>query len=160
LFSRFEPGARSLPAGFQVWPRLKPLSVDIVFVKGVAVTVLGGVSVYVDLGRPAGAEKVPAILAWSPYGKSRGNAPRYVKLFALLGMETAMVSGRIKFERSGRLIACGRAKYEKLRAYPRKLRVDVGRRSLALRVNARVYRYPCVRCGGCSMVATSGRTVP
>jgi len=63
LFSRFEPGARSLPAGFQVWPRLKPLSVDIVFVKGLAVTVLGGMSVHVDLGRPAGAEKVPAILA-------------------------------------------------------------------------------------------------
>ena len=98
LFSRFEPGVRTLEAGFQVDPRWKALPVDIVFEKDVAVTLRDGVTIYTDILRPATTDKVPVIVAWSPYGKSRGNAPRYVDLFALLGMETAPLSGLMKFE--------------------------------------------------------------
>lgn len=98
LFSRFEPGTRTLPAGFQVQPRFLPLPVDIVLEKDVAVTLRDGVTIYVDVLRPAGTEKVPAIVAWSPYGKSRGNAPRYTGIFELLGMDTGTVSGLMKFE--------------------------------------------------------------
>ena len=98
LLSRFEPGTRTLPAGFQVQPRFLPLPVDIVLEKDIAVTLRDGVTIYVDVLRPPGVEKVPVIVAWSPYGKSRGNAPRYVDLFNLLGMDTGMVSGLMKFE--------------------------------------------------------------
>ncbi len=98
LFSRFEQGTRTLPAGFQVQPRFKPLPVEIVLEKDVAVTLRDGVTIYIDVLRPAGAEKVPVIVAWSPYGKSRGNAPMYIELFGLLGMDTGMVSGLNKFE--------------------------------------------------------------
>lgn len=98
LFSDFEPGTRILPAGFQVQPCFLPLPVDIVFEKDVAVTLRDGVTIYVDVLRPAGAEKVPVIVAWSPYGKSRGNAPRYLQLFDVLGMDTSTVSGLMKFE--------------------------------------------------------------
>ena len=98
LFSRFEPGTRALPAGFQVDSRWMPTPVEILFEKDVAVTLRDGVTVYVDVLRPAGTEKVPVIVAWSPYGKSRGNDPRYVDLFALLGMDTGSVSGLMKFE--------------------------------------------------------------
>jgi len=98
LFSDFEPGTRTLAAGFQVQPCYKPLSEDIVFDKDVAVTLRDGVTIYVDIFRPPGTEKVPVIVAWSPYGKSRGNAPQYVALFGLLGMDTSMVSGLMKFE--------------------------------------------------------------
>lgn len=98
LFSRFEPGTRTLPAGFQVDPRWLKLPVDIVFEKDVAVTLRDGTTIYTDVFRPAGVDKVPAIVAWSPYGKSRGNAPRYTDLFALLGMDTAPLSGLMKFE--------------------------------------------------------------
>ena len=97
-FSRFEPGTRVLPAGFKVDPRFRALPVDIVFEKDVAVKLRDGVTIYVDVFRPAGTDKVPAIVAWSPYGKSRGNAPRYMDLFGLLGMEPATVSGLMKFE--------------------------------------------------------------
>lgn len=41
---------------------------------------------------------VPVIVAWSPYGKSRGNAPQYDDLFRLLGMDTSSLSGLQKFE--------------------------------------------------------------
>ncbi len=98
VFSRFEPGVRTLPTGFQIDPRFLPLPVDIVLEKDVAVTLRDGVKIYVDILRPAGAEKVPGIVAWSPYGKSRGNAQRYMQLFELLGMDTHSVSGLMKFE--------------------------------------------------------------
>ncbi len=98
LLSRFEPGTRTLPAGFQVDPRFMPLPVDIVLEKDVAVTLRDGVTIYTDILRPAGTKKVPVIVAWSPYGKSRGNAPIYMELFALLGMDTSILSGLMKFE--------------------------------------------------------------
>ena len=98
LFSRFEPGTRTLPAGFQVDPRFMPLPIDIVLDKDIAVTLRDGVTIYVDVYRPAGVEQVPALVAWSPYGKSRGNAPQYLQLFDVLGMETSGLSGLMKFE--------------------------------------------------------------
>ena len=98
LFSAFEPGVRTLPAGFRVASRFKPLPVDIVFEKDVAVTLHDGVTMYVDILRPAGAEEVPVIVAWSPYGKSTGNAPKYDNLFNLLGMDQSVLSGLMKFE--------------------------------------------------------------
>ena len=98
LFSRFASGTQTLPAGFQVQERFLPLPVDIVFEKDVAVTLRDGVTIYVDVFRPAGSETVPAIVAWSPYGKSRGCTSRYMQIFELLGMETGTVSGLMKFE--------------------------------------------------------------
>ena len=98
LFSGFGPGVRTLPAGFQVAPRFQPLPVEIVFEKDVAVTLRDGVTIYVDVLRPAGSEKVPVIIAWSPYGKSTGNAPKYNALFDLLGMDASKLSGLMKFE--------------------------------------------------------------
>lgn len=98
LFHRFEPGTRTLPAGFQVDPRFLPLPVDIVLEKDVAVTMRDGVTIYVDVLRPAGVEKVPTIVAWSPYGKSTGNAAKYVTLLEMLGMDSSTVSGLMKFE--------------------------------------------------------------
>ncbi len=97
-FSAFEPGTRTLPAGFQVGPLWQPLPVDIVFEKDVAVTLRDGVTIYTDILRPAGTDPVPVLVAWSPYGKSRGNAPQYVELFGLLGMDTHDLSGLHKFE--------------------------------------------------------------
>lgn len=98
MFSDFEPGVRILPAGFQVAPRFAPMPVEIVFEKDVAVTLADGTIMYVDILRPAGSEEVPVIVAWSPYGKSTGTAPKYANLFGLLGMDTSGLSGLMKFE--------------------------------------------------------------
>ena len=98
IFSAFEPGTRTLPAGHQVAPMFRPLPVDIVFEKDVAVVLRDGVTIYVDVLRPAGLEKVPVIVAWSPYGKSQGTSPGVTSLFDMLGMSNSLVSGLAKFE--------------------------------------------------------------
>lgn len=98
LFAKFEPGTRVLPAGFQTRPHFQPTPVDIVFEKDTAVTLQDGMTIYVDVFRPAGSEKVPVIVAWSPYGKSGGTHPKNWELFKLLGVDQSRLSGLGKFE--------------------------------------------------------------
>lgn len=52
-----------------------PFQTDTVFEKDVQFTLRDGVHIRADIFRPANdAEKVPALVAWSPYGKTgRGN---------------------------------------------------------------------------------------
>jgi predicted acyl esterase len=98
LFGKFDPGTRVLPAGFQTTPQFRPLPVDIVFEKDTAVTLRDGTTIYVDVFRPVGAEKVPVIVAWSPYGKSGGTLPRNWIMFRVLGIDQSEFSGLAKFE--------------------------------------------------------------
>ena len=96
--SGFAPGTQTLQAGYQVAPPFMPLPVDVVFDKDVAVTLRDGVTIYVDLFRPAGAEEVPVIIAWSPYGKGQGASASVMGIFATVGLDNAVVSGLEKFE--------------------------------------------------------------
>ena len=98
VLTAFDPGTRVLPAGFQVAPPFKPLPVDIVFEKDVAVTLRDGVTIFVDVFRPAGDEKVPVIVAWSPYGKGQGTSVSVMGVFGLVGLSNDVVSGLEKFE--------------------------------------------------------------
>ena len=98
LLSNFSPGTRILPKGFQLDSKFRTLPTDIVFEKDVAVVLRDGVTIYVDVFRPAESEKVPVIIAWSPYGKSGGTAPRTTNLFNMLGLDNGMLSGLAKFE--------------------------------------------------------------
>lgn len=108
LFSGFAPGMVTLPKGFRVSEKFAPLPVDVIFEKDVAVTMRDGTTIYTDVLRPMTAEKVPVIVAWSPYGKSRGNAPQYDDLFRLLGMDTSRLSGLQKFEGPDPAFWCAR----------------------------------------------------
>ncbi|MES3001842.1 MAG: CocE/NonD family hydrolase [Pseudomonadota bacterium] len=94
----FEAGTRTLQAGFQVAPPFRPLPVDIVFEKDVAVKLRDGVTIYVDVFRPAGSGKVPVVLAWSPYGKGQGTSVSVMGIFGLVGLSNSIVSGLAKFE--------------------------------------------------------------
>lgn len=98
VLSGFDPGTRTLPAGFRLAPGFSALPVDIVLEKDVSVTMRDGVKIYVDVLRPAGAEKVPVIVAFSPYGKGEGSAPAAMGVFGLVGLDNAIVSGLHKFE--------------------------------------------------------------
>lgn len=98
LLTEFDPGTRILEAGFQIAPPFLPLPVDIVFEKDVAVRMRDGVTIYVDIFRPAGTEKVPVIVAWSPYGKAQGTSPSVMGVFGLVGLSNGIVSGLEKFE--------------------------------------------------------------
>jgi len=69
VLTTFDPGTKTLEAGFQIAPPFKALPLDVVLEKDIAVQLRDGVTIHVDVFRPAGAERVPVIVAWSPYGK-------------------------------------------------------------------------------------------
>ncbi|MDI1461096.1 CocE/NonD family hydrolase [Catellatospora sp. KI3] len=94
----FEPGTRTLEAGFRIAPQFRTLPVDIVLDKDVAVTLRDGVTIYVDVFRPTGDEQVPVIVAWSPYGKGQGTSASVMGVFGLVGLSNQTVSGLAKFE--------------------------------------------------------------
>ena len=98
VLSDFEPGTRTLPTGFRLTPAFKALPVDIVLEKDIKVTLRDGVSIYVDVFRPTGAQKIPVIVAWSPYGKGQGSSPSAMGVFELVGLKHDIVSGLHKFE--------------------------------------------------------------
>src|SRR5512137_660330 len=68
----FKPGTRVLPKGFVQKKGALPLPCDILFECDVAVTLRDGTVIYTDVFRPVGSTKLPAIIAWSPYGKEGG----------------------------------------------------------------------------------------
>ncbi len=98
VLTAFEPGARTLKAGFKVAPPFKALPVDVVFEKDVAVRLRDGVTIRVDVFRPVGDEPVPVIVAWSPYGKGQGTSASVMGVFGLVGLSNGIVSGLAKFE--------------------------------------------------------------
>ena len=107
ILSNFEPGTRTLEAGFQIAPPFKPLPIDIVLDKDVPVTLRDGVTIHVDLFRPTGAEKVPVIVAWSPYGKGQGTSASVMGIFGMVGLDNGIVSGLAKFEGPDPAYWCG-----------------------------------------------------
>ncbi len=98
ILSGFEPGTRTLEAGFQIAPPFASLPVDIILEKDIPVTLRDGVTIHVDVFRPAGSEKVPVIVAWSPYGKGQGTSVSVMGVFGLVGLDNSIVSGMEKFE--------------------------------------------------------------
>lgn len=98
VLTGFDPGARTLEAGFQIAPQFRPIPVDIVFEKDVAVQLRDGVTIHVDVFRPAGADRVPVIVAWSPYGKGQGTSASVMGVFGMVGLDNGIVSGLEKFE--------------------------------------------------------------
>lgn len=98
LLTGFDPGTRTLEAGFRIAPQFRPIPVDIVFEKDVAVQLRDGVMIHVDVFRPVGAERVPVIVAWSPYGKGQGTSASVMGVFGMVGLDNTVVSGLEKFE--------------------------------------------------------------
>ena len=94
-----EVGEHLLTKGTVVNELFHPLEHDIRFIKDLQVTLRDGVKILTDVYLPAnGDEPLPAIIAWSPYGKNSGNADRYKALFGLLGLDQKRMSGLQKFE--------------------------------------------------------------
>ena len=95
---RVRPHHADLAGGLSARPCLQALPVDLVLEKDVPVTLRDGVTIYVDVLRPVGPERVPVIVAWSPYGKGEGSAPAAMGVFGLVGLDNGIVSGLHKFE--------------------------------------------------------------
>ncbi len=98
ILTEFDPGTRMLKAGYQIAPPFRPIPVDILLEKDVPVQLRDGVTIHVDVFRPVGAEKVPVIVAYSPYGKGQGTSPSVMGVFGLVGLNNNIVSGLGKFE--------------------------------------------------------------
>ena len=98
ILTPFEPGISTLEAGFRIAPQFRPLPVDIVYERDVPVTLRDGTVVHVDVFRPTGSEKVPVIMAFSPYGKGQGTSVSVMGIFGMVGLDNSIVSGLEKFE--------------------------------------------------------------
>ncbi|EAE8347748.1 CocE/NonD family hydrolase [Listeria monocytogenes] len=98
VLSPFETKEIILEKGSQIAEGFKPLDCTIKMLKDVPVQMRDGITIYTDIYLPITEEKVPVLVAWSPYGKSAGTAPRYKNLFHLLGMGNTWNSGLTKFE--------------------------------------------------------------
>jgi hypothetical protein len=73
----FRPGRSVLQAGSTHAPGGQALSSDIILDRDTAITLADGTVVYADGFRPAAAEPVPAILAWSPPWEGFTDVYRY-----------------------------------------------------------------------------------
>lgn len=98
VLSPFETKEMILKKGEIIAEGFKPLKNDIRLLKDIPVKLRDGVTIYTDIYLPITDEKVPTLIAWSPYGKSAGTAPRYKNLFNMLGMGNHWNSGLTKFE--------------------------------------------------------------
>ncbi|MBC6308527.1 CocE/NonD family hydrolase [Listeria sp. FSL L7-1582] len=98
VLSPFETKEVILKKGQLIAEGFKPLTCDIKMFKDVPVKLRDGITIYTDIYLPITDATVPTLIAWSPYGKSAGTAPRYKNLFNMLGMGNAWNSGLTKFE--------------------------------------------------------------
>jgi predicted acyl esterase len=94
----FQRAATALKAGTVVKRGHKALTRDVLFERDVAVQMRDGTTLYVDIFRPAGGTGVPAIVAWSPYGKGGGGNQSLDDIPFRAGVSKAAVSGLQKFE--------------------------------------------------------------
>ena len=65
----FKPEVKVLPKGHTRYEGRLPLPCDIIMEQDAAITLRDGATIYADIFRPTGDEKVPAILSISPFGK-------------------------------------------------------------------------------------------
>lgn len=74
-YNGFHPSVTVLPAGYQDEKGDVALSCDIVWERDDKVVLRDGTAIYTDIYRPVTEEKVPAVISWSPYGKSNIDVP-------------------------------------------------------------------------------------
>ncbi|KAH7118058.1 Alpha/Beta hydrolase protein [Dactylonectria estremocensis] len=87
-----------LPKGWQATTNSRPLPGEIVYEQNEEMRHSDGVKIYYDVCRPNTTDKVPALLALSPYGKGGHGFLNYVILPYRVGMPEESLSGLEKFE--------------------------------------------------------------
>jgi uncharacterized protein len=99
LWVDFEPNKRVvLPKGWRREGRL-PLRESIIWDRDVPVKMRDGITLYVDVLRPANREneRLPTLIPWSPYGKT-GTGFFQTKDYLYVGVPMSHTSGLEKFE--------------------------------------------------------------
>ena len=90
FYNGFKPSTQTLPKGHKRFERSRQFSVDTIYDRDIEISMRDGVILRADVFRPADSkEKVPAILAWSPYGKSgTGNDNRCLVCMLKMSSQT------------------------------------------------------------------------
>jgi uncharacterized protein len=100
-YQGFHPGSTVLKAGHVRSPGYRAFPTDVIFDRDVAIQARDGIKLYADIFRPTDSEQkpVPAIIPWSPYGKT-GTGPQNYDLMAphRAGIAKDRTSGYEKFE--------------------------------------------------------------
>lgn len=75
----FRPGREIIPKGHIRESGHRAFHTDVIFERDVSVPMRDGITIYTDIFRPVDSERnqVPAILPWSPYGKTGSGIYRY-----------------------------------------------------------------------------------
>ena len=94
-YTGYHPHTEVLTKGYQKRPDRRPLPCDILFEQDLDVQLRDGVTIRVDVYRPTGEEKYPAIISWSPYGK---NGSGFESSLDIEGVDMTTLSGLQKFE--------------------------------------------------------------
>lgn len=96
----FRTEMKVLPKGYVQRTGCLPLPCDILYERDQPVELRDGTAIYADIFRPANAEtQVPAIVSWSPYGKSPGGGVRTLHEFPFrLGVPLSTLSELQKWE--------------------------------------------------------------
>lgn len=101
-YGGFHPGRiTTLPKGHVKESGYQAFPLDVIFEQDKAVSMRDGIKIYTDIYRPKTESKVPAILAWSPYGKGGAdNASQNYDMMGpmRMGIPYENLSGYEKFE--------------------------------------------------------------
>ena len=97
----FQPGLVTLSRGHIRSPGYRKFPKDVLFDRDVSIPIRDGVKLYADIFRPVDSDtaKVPALIPWSPYGKT-GTGPQQYDTMApfRVGLTKDRTSGYEKFE--------------------------------------------------------------
>ncbi|KAF4548395.1 Hypothetical protein D9617_28g065010 [Elsinoe fawcettii] len=97
-YDPFNPSKTIFSKGHRRNERKAPFKVDTIFEKDIVLPMRDGIRLYADVFRPVIEEKVPAIVIWSPYGKT-GNGPHGLDMVpGRFGVAEDATSGYEKFE--------------------------------------------------------------
>ncbi|KAL1632208.1 hypothetical protein SLS56_003942 [Neofusicoccum ribis] len=112
-YDGFNPSTQILQKGHTRQSGRRPFDVDTVFERDVAVKLRDGTTIYTDIFRPTSSDershKVPAIIPWSPYGKTGRGTWGYEDLAPFrAGIPLSRTSGYEKFEAPDPAEWCGR----------------------------------------------------
>lgn len=96
-YQGFNPRTETLPKGWNGF-RSRALSEDLIVHHDVGIRVRDGCTLYCDIYRPVTEQKVPAIVAWSPFGKKHNGINMMKKVRWGVGVPDGCLSGLERFE--------------------------------------------------------------
>ena len=98
-YNGFKPSTTTLPKGWKKNENCRAFQVDTIWERDIKIPMRDGVILYADVFRPADeSQKVPAIIPWSPYGKSGTGFFQLDLIPDRVGIPQSMLSGFGKFE--------------------------------------------------------------